>query len=116
MLGRGEERDLAIRRSGWSSAVQCRCAPELRPIGFRTGWWSNAIFAVEGGGRVSLPTFHNVPTHERPTCRVLHVCLKTVNLSVGDVEREPLVDGEREPPIRRDHYYRLVTTEIWREA
>lgn len=57
MLGMGEVRDLAIRRSGWSSAAQCRCALEFQLIGFRTGWWWNAIFAVEGSERVSLLAF-----------------------------------------------------------
>lgn len=104
MLGMDEGRVLALRRSGWSSAVQCRCALELQLIGFRTGWWWNAIFAAEWGGMVSLRGCLITPTETKPTCRVLHVCLKAVNLSVGDVARKLLVDSEREPPIRRDHY------------
>ena len=42
------------------------------------------------------------------TCRVLHVRLKAANRSVGELAWYVLVDSERDPPIKRDHYRRLV--------
>lgn len=42
------------------------------------------------------------------TCRVLHVRLNAANLSVGELARYVLVDSERDPPIKRDHYRRLA--------